>query len=109
MLSWRFIVFSTYVATWDSPPRPGEPGYSAFKVAFGRFLESRKVHIKLRSKKQIDTFEDRRKNEYRQRHALKEGGQLNLGQQSQLKLMPFQVKVFLNTRFVVLNSIMFVG
>ncbi|KAI9461026.1 hypothetical protein BJY52DRAFT_1168379 [Lactarius psammicola] len=94
---WAFIKWDDLgydEATWDSPPRPGEPGYSAFKVAFGRFLESRKVHIKLRSKKQIEAFENRRKNEYRQRHALKEGGQLNLGQQSQLKLMPFQVDGF---------------
>ncbi len=79
-------------------------------MAFERFLESRKVHIRLRSKKQIEAFENRRKNEYRQRHALKEGGQLNLGQQSQLKLMPFQVKkVSLDTRSVVLNGVTFVG
>lgn len=94
---WAFIKWDDLgydEATWDSPPRSGEPGYSAFKVAFGRFLESRKVHIRLRSKKQIEAFENRPKNEYRQRHALKEAGQLNLGQQSQLKLMPFQVDGF---------------
>ena len=108
-LSWRFIVFSTYVATWDSPPRLGEPGYSAFKVAFERFLESRKVHIMLRSKKEIEAFENRRKNEYRQRYALKEGGQLDVGQQSQLKLMPFQVKFFLHSRSVFLNGVIFLG
>ena len=104
-----FHRFSTHVATWDSPPRFGEPGYSAFKVAFERFLDSRKVHIVLRSKKQIEAFENRRKNEYRQRYALKEGGQLDLGQQSQLKLMPFQVKVFLNSCSVFLNGVIFVG
>lgn len=104
-----FSVFSTYIATWDSPPRPGEPGYTAFQVAFERFLDSRKVQIKLRSKKEIESFEDRRKNEYRQRYALKEGGQLDLGQKSHLKLMPFQVKVFLNTRSVVLNGVIFIG
>lgn len=110
VFAWRFSIFSACVATWDSPPRPDEPGYSAFKVAFERFLDSRKVHISLRSKKQVEAFENRRKNEYRQRHALKEGGQLNLGQQSQLKLMPFQVKkVSPNIRFVVLNGLMFVG
>jgi chromodomain-helicase-DNA-binding protein 4 len=107
--SWRLSVFLSNVATWDSPPRPGEPGYSAFKVAFERFLDSRKVQIKLRSKKEIESFENRRKNEYRQRHALKEGRQLDLGQQSHLKLMPFQVKVFLNSRSIVLNGVIFVG
>ncbi|KAH9049552.1 SNF2 family N-terminal domain-containing protein [Lactarius hengduanensis] len=94
---WAFIKWDDLgydEASWDSPPRPGEPGHSAFKVAFGCFLESRKVHIKLRNKKQIEAFENRPKNEYRQRHALKEGGQLNLGQQSHLKLMPFQVDGF---------------
>jgi hypothetical protein len=67
------------------------------------------VQIKLRSKKEIESFENRRKNEYRQRHALKEGEQLDLGQQSHLKLMPFQVKFFLNTRSVILNGVIFVG
>jgi hypothetical protein len=80
------------IATWDSPPREDEPGYSAFKVAFERFLDSRGVHITLRSKKQIGSFESRRKNEFRQRHALKQDQQPDLGQQEQLKLMPFQVK-----------------
>ena len=79
------------IATWDSPPRQNEPGYSAFKVAFGRFLDSRKVHIKLRNKKQIEDFESRRKNEFRQKYALKQDEQPDLGQQEQLKLMPFQV------------------
>jgi len=80
------------IATWDSPPRQGEPGYSAFKIAFGRFLDSRNVQIKLRSKQQIETFENRRRNEFRQRYALKQDQQPDIGQQEQLKLMPFQVK-----------------
>ena len=69
------------------------------------------MHIKQRSKKEIEAFENRPKNGYRQGHALKEGGQLNLGQQSQLKLMPFQVKTvpLINTRDVVLNGVIFVG
>jgi chromodomain-helicase-DNA-binding protein 4 len=109
-LPWRFSIFSACVATWDSPPRLGEPGYSAFKIAFGHFLDSRKVHIRLRSKKEIEAFENRPKNEYRQRHALKEGEQLNLGQRCQLKLMPFQVKkVSHNIRSVVLSGVIFVG
>jgi hypothetical protein len=79
------------IATWDSPPRQGEPGYSAFKLAFGRFLDSRKVRIKHRNKKEIETFENRPKNEFRQRYALTQDRQPDLGQKEQLKLMPFQV------------------
>jgi chromodomain-helicase-DNA-binding protein 4 len=79
------------IATWDSPPRQGEPGYPAFKVAFERFLDSRRVHIKRRNKKQIEVFENRRKNEFRQKYALKQDEQPDLGQQEHLKLMPFQV------------------
>jgi chromodomain-helicase-DNA-binding protein 4 len=88
-----FSITLMMIATWDSPPRQGEPGYSAFEIAFRRFLDSRRVHIKLRSKKQIEAFEDRRKNEFRQRYALKQDRQPELGQQEQLKLMPFQVNV----------------
>ena len=79
------------IATWDSPPRQGEPGYSAFKAAFGRYLDSRDIQIKLRSKKEIEAFENRPMNEFRKRYALKQGGQPDLGQREQLKLMPFQV------------------
>jgi chromodomain-helicase-DNA-binding protein 4 len=86
------VVTPEIIATWDSPPRQGEPGYSAFKLAFERFLDSRSVHIKIRGKKQIEAFENRPKNEFRQKHALKHDLQPNLGQQEQLKLMPFQVK-----------------
>ena len=90
------------IATWDSPPRQGEPGYSAFEVAFGRFLDSRRVHIKLRSRKQIEAFENRRKNEFRQKYALTQDRQPDLGQQEQLKLMPFQVD-FPNTTLISLT------
>jgi chromodomain-helicase-DNA-binding protein 4 len=79
------------IATWDSPPRQDEPGYSAFKVAFESFLDSRRVHIKLRNKKEIETFERRRKNEFRQKYASEKDQQPDLGQQERLKLMPFQV------------------
>ena len=79
------------IATWDSPPRKDEPGYSAFKVAFERVLDSRKVHIKFRNKKEIETFERRRKNEFRQKYASKKDQQPDLGQREQLMLMPFQV------------------
>jgi chromodomain-helicase-DNA-binding protein 4 len=79
------------IATWDSPPRQDEPGYSAFQVAFESFLDSRRVHIKLRNKKEIEVFERRRKNEFRQNYASKRDQQPDLGQQERLKLMPFQV------------------
>jgi hypothetical protein len=95
-----FSITPKITATWDSPPRQDEPGYSAFKVAFERLLDSRKVHIKLRSKKQIEAFESRRKNEFRQRHALKQDQQPDLGQQEQLKLMPFQVKFITGTQLL---------
>ncbi|KAI9513073.1 SNF2 family N-terminal domain-containing protein [Russula earlei] len=94
---WAFIKWDDLgydEATWDSPPRKGEPGHLAFEVAFGRFLASRKVHIRLRSKREIASFEARRKDEFRQRHALKQGRQPDLGQQEQLKLMPFQIDGF---------------
>src|SRR6266850_4990328 len=102
-----FSITLKMIATWDSPPRQGEPGYSAFKVAFERFLDFRRVHIKLRSKKQIEAFENRRKNEFRQRYALKQDGQPDLGQQEQLKLMPFQV-TFSDTAFISLTYRTFV-
>lgn len=79
------------IATWDSPPRQDEPGYSAFKLAFEHFLDSRRVHIKLRNKKEIKAFESRRRNEFRQNYASKKDQQPDLGQQERLKLMPFQV------------------
>lgn len=80
-----------FIATWDSPPRQDEPGYPAFKVAFERFLNSRKVHIKLRNKKEVEAFERRQKNEFRQKYISKKDQQPDLGQQERLKLMPFQV------------------
>lgn len=79
------------IATWDSPPRPDEPGYSAFKLAFERFLDSRRVQIKHRNKKEIEVFEGRRKNEFRENYVSKKDQQPDLGQQERLKLMPFQV------------------
>ncbi len=84
-------VIPKIIATWDSPPRQNEPGYSAFKLAFERFLDSRRVHVKLRNKKEVEAFERRGKNEFRQKFASKRDQQPDLGQKEQLKLMPFQV------------------
>ncbi|KAI0271427.1 hypothetical protein BC834DRAFT_441990 [Gloeopeniophorella convolvens] len=94
---WAFIKWDDLgydEATWDAPPRQGEPGYPAFKAAFGRFLEARDVHIKIRSGAQLKAFEDRPEDGFRRRYALKQGAPLDLGQKSGLKLMPFQVDGF---------------
>ncbi|KAI0936745.1 hypothetical protein AcV5_004808 [Taiwanofungus camphoratus] len=78
-------------ASWDSPPREGESGYSAFKSGFQRFIAARKVSILYRSKKDGKQFDERAKNAFRQSHAFTNENQPNLGQGSQLKLMPFQI------------------
>ena len=81
--------FST--ATWDSPPRRGEPGYGAYERAFQYFIDSREIHVK-KARKQIDQIETRAKNGY-DRFALRRDldEQPDLGQNNQLKLMKFQV------------------
>ncbi|CAA7268012.1 unnamed protein product [Cyclocybe aegerita] len=81
-------------ATWDAPPRHGEPGYEAFKAAFGRFVESRNVIIPKQEKKYWDKFDARDPNAYRRQHMLKDASDLDLGQAPNFKLMPFQVDGF---------------
>lgn len=70
-------------ATWDSPPREDDPRYGAFQVAFKRFVASRLVvvpkvkkdfHLKQASR--TFTFKDAKP---------------DLGQDSEISLMPFQV------------------
>lgn len=78
-------------ATWDSPPRRGEPGYGAYERAFQHFLDSREVFVK-KTRKEIDRMEARVENGYGAfalRRDLDE--QPDLGQSNQLKLMKFQV------------------
>lgn len=77
------------IATWDSPPRPDEPGYLAFEAAFQRLIDSQKVFVR-KSDKDVKKLEDRAKDGYAQ-HALRQKRQPKLGQNSQLQLMPFQV------------------
>ncbi|KAF8140421.1 hypothetical protein EV363DRAFT_1153685 [Boletus edulis] len=78
-------------ATWDSPPRRGEPGYGAYEHAFRNFVDSRKVSVK-QTRKDIEVMEARVENGYGV-VALKRDldEQPDLGQSSQLKLMKFQI------------------
>ncbi|KAH9942923.1 SNF2 family N-terminal domain-containing protein [Amylocystis lapponica] len=78
-------------ASWDTPPRKGEPGYAAFETAFKRFIVSRQVTVPLRSQKEVEAFDGRAINGYKKNHWLKENAQPRLGQNTQLNLMPFQV------------------
>lgn len=77
-------------ASWDAPPRPGEAGYGAFRVAFERFLEARRLTIPNRNKAFYQAFDKRLKDKY-QKFMLKDAADLDLGQSKTLKLMPFQV------------------
>lgn len=74
-------------ATWDSPPRPNESGFPAFKAAFRKFIVARDI----KDPKRTTNDDKREKNEYKREHALREGEQPQLGQDPSLKLMPFQV------------------
>lgn len=85
-------------ATWDSPPRRGEPGYGAYERAFRRFVDSQKVFVK-KTRKEVEKMEARVENGYGAfalRRDLDE--QPDLGQSNQLKLMKFQVCRFALTR-----------
>ncbi|KAJ2932680.1 hypothetical protein H1R20_g4415, partial [Candolleomyces eurysporus] len=81
-------------ASWDSPPRRGEPGYDAFTTAFRRFINSRDVLVPELSRKDAVAFDKRPKDEFRRKHALKDPAGLELDQDKSLKLMPFQVDGF---------------
>ena len=84
-----------FAATWDTPPKLGEPKYEAFKVAFERFIDSQAVVLPKRDKTFWKAFDDRQKGGYR-KHLLKDASDLNLGQPSNLKLMPFQVRTIIS-------------
>ncbi|KAL4070788.1 hypothetical protein J3A83DRAFT_4245468 [Scleroderma citrinum] len=91
---WAFIKWEDLgyeEATWDSPPRPGEPGYPAFEAAFSSFLKSRTVFV-VKSRKDIDKFENRTPGGYG-RHVIDSATdqQPELGQSSRLRLMKFQI------------------
>ncbi|KAI0639630.1 hypothetical protein C8Q77DRAFT_1082196 [Trametes polyzona] len=75
-------------ASWDSPPRPSEPGYEAYLNAFRRFLFARSVTVPSRDKKQ-QVAKGGTKWLLREKFTLESPP--DLGQNPQLKLMPFQV------------------
>jgi chromodomain-helicase-DNA-binding protein 4 len=83
------------LVAWDTPPLPGEYGRVAFEKAFERFVNSRHVIVPVIDKKKANERDNRPKDGFRRNLLLKDGEQPDLGQDSQLKLMPFQVvKVF---------------
>jgi hypothetical protein len=84
------LVLTCIKATWDSPPLPEDAGYQAFLTAMKRFIDSRSVIVPKRSKKFYEHFDKRAKDESR-KHLLKDASLLKLGQNPDLKLMPFQV------------------
>ncbi|GLB35984.1 putative class II histone deacetylase complex subunits 2 and 3 [Lyophyllum shimeji] len=91
---WAFIKWGDLgydEATWDSPPRRGDPTYSAFQTALQRFADSHHLVVPKHSASYCETFDKRAKDGYRAQHALKDASDLDIGQSRQLKLMPFQV------------------
>ncbi|TFK36879.1 hypothetical protein BDQ12DRAFT_686022 [Crucibulum laeve] len=95
-VAWAFIKWDDLgydEATWDTPPLPEESGFEAFMTAFKRFVESRDVVVPKLSKAHAEKFDNRDKDGFR-KHLLKEAADLDLGQDSSLKLMPFQVDGF---------------
>lgn len=85
-----------FTATWDSPPRAGEPGYAAFQTAFQRFVDSRQVQVMNLPADEVKKFDKRAKDKYKKSFALdrEKLEQPVLGQNKQLSLMPFQVNTF---------------
>ena len=79
----------THAGSWDTPPQPGEFGYQSFQNALMRFLTSRNVLIPRRKKQDAKAFDDREKGGC----VVAVKGTPDLGQNSELKLMPFQVCV----------------
>ncbi|KAF9076104.1 hypothetical protein BDP27DRAFT_1313905 [Rhodocollybia butyracea] len=78
-------------STWDAPPRATDPTYPAFQDALIRFSVARKVEIQRLTGQKLKHFLNRTKGEKR---ALKSAEELDLGQDSKLRLMPFQVEGF---------------
>ncbi|KAG6818079.1 hypothetical protein H0H87_009234 [Tephrocybe sp. NHM501043] len=97
LVAWAFIKWQELgydEATWDSPPRPHDSSYVAFESALQRYVYSRTVVIPKHSADYCKKFDNRDKNEYRTRHVLKDAADLDIGQDRELKLMPFQVDGF---------------
>lgn len=78
------------LATWDSPPTEEDRHYAAFQNAFERYIASRSVVIKSLSRRgDKEEHEHRRKTQKLQRFT--DEKQPQLGQNSKLSLMSFQV------------------
>ncbi|KAI8990487.1 SNF2 family N-terminal domain-containing protein [Trametes punicea] len=75
-------------ASWDAPPRPTEAGYFAYRKAFQRYLLARSVIVPRRDKQQAVTKGGVR---WLMQKKFTTEFQPQLGQSSQLQLMPFQV------------------
>ncbi|KAG6885407.1 hypothetical protein C0993_002140 [Termitomyces sp. T159_Od127] len=96
-VAWSFIKWEDLgydEASWDSPPRPSDPTYPAFESALRRYVYSRTVIVMRHPKSYCEKFDNRTKDQYRTRHALKDAGALDIGQDQRLQLMPFQVDGF---------------
>ncbi|KAJ4484899.1 hypothetical protein C8J55DRAFT_472367 [Lentinula edodes] len=81
-------------ATWDAPPKATDLLYPAFQQALHRFFEARKVQVEKYSKEKLSAFLDRQQDLFRKTLAIKTADQLDLGQNPELRLMPFQVEGF---------------
>ncbi|KAF9015550.1 SNF2 family N-terminal domain-containing protein [Cyathus striatus] len=96
LVAWAFIKWVDLGyedATWDTPPLPNESGYNAFLTAFRRYIDSREVVVPKFSRNYAQHFDKREKDGYR-KYVLKDPKDLDLGQDSKYKLMPFQVDGF---------------
>lgn len=88
---------SLVIATWDAPPKATDPFYPAFQQALHRFSEARKVQVEKYSKEKLSAFLDRQQDLFRKTLAIKTADQLDLGQNPELRLMPFQVSALFRT------------
>ncbi|KAG7450689.1 uncharacterized protein BT62DRAFT_985010 [Guyanagaster necrorhizus] len=97
LVVWAFIKWDDLgydEASWDSPPQKTDITYQAFESALSRYINSRTVQVPKLKAHEISAYENRPKDEYKRKYALLDAADLNLGQQPELKLMPFQVDGF---------------
>ncbi|KAJ8083792.1 hypothetical protein PM082_002558 [Marasmius tenuissimus] len=83
-------------ATPDSPPRPEDETYGVFRRAMLRYIAARQVELQKPSQFDKSPYGklNRKRDGFRSHYALKDAEDLDLGQDSKLKLMPFQVDGF---------------
>ncbi|KAF8634457.1 hypothetical protein AX15_000900 [Amanita polypyramis BW_CC] len=94
---WMFVKWDDLnygEATWDSPPRPSDPGYAVFVKAFARYVASRNVRVPKYTQAELRQFEDRPKDISKNPLVLKNATDLKLGQNPELQLLPFQIEGF---------------